>query len=41
MNDDKEQRMMSEEYGKDFSGCIRTVVVIVAIIAIAAVILFT
>lgn len=39
MNDD-EKRMMSEEYGKDFSGCVWAAIAAVVIVA-AIVILFT
>ncbi len=40
MNDD-EKRMMSEEYGKDFDGCLCVAFIVAAIIVAAIVILFT
>lgn len=40
MNDD-EQRMMSEEYGKDFGGCTWAAIIAAVVIVTAIVILFT
>ena len=40
MNDD-EKRMMSEEYGKDFDGCLCVASIVAAIFVAAIVILFT
>jgi hypothetical protein len=40
MNDD-EKRMMSEEYGKDFGGCVWAAVISAIVIVAAIVILFT
>lgn len=38
---DAEKRMMSEEYGKDFNGCLCVAFIVAAIIVTAVVILFT
>ena len=40
MNDD-EKRMMTEEYGKNFGGCIWTAIMAAVVIMAAIVILFT